>query len=544
LNEAKRPVNWAVCSLIIVILMLPAAMARGGSLDGELSGRMATAAPSDEFSIIVRMKDSTSPPLSQTLPAAEGRISRQERVIRDLVARGSVARQALKRSLEPGERAGKIRWVRELWILNGFALEATADVIRELAARNDVATVTTDRVFSIEPSAAVPAASPGWNLDLIGAPILWSQGFRGQGVVVGSLDTGVDRAHPALSRKWRGGTNSWFDPYLHSAVPYDSDGHGTGTMGIIVGGDTTDNPVGVAPAAIWIAAKIFDDTRHATYSAIHAAFQWMLDPDGDPTTADAPDVVNNSWDLGNTGQYDGEFAPDIAALKSAGIAVVFSAGNGGIPAQPAGNTSMSPGNNPGALPVGVTDWNDQAADFSSRGPSAFDGTSIYPVLAAPGVAIRTTGLSGTYTTFTNNGTSFAAPHVAGAIALLLSGRPSQLAGNPTAVEVALTSAARDLGVAGPDNTFGYGRLDAAQAVLQAGLTQPDPPNGDANGDGTVDVADALLVLQTGIGLLPATPLMMQLGDVAPFFGGPRPDGVIDGRDALVILQKAVGVVNF
>jgi subtilisin family serine protease len=523
--------------------MLSVTQAHGGTLDHALAGRLGTASPAERIAVIVRMKEPGSSAVAQADPW-ERRSVRRERLIRTLRESARFSQEYLKRDLEARQQAGDVGKIRDLWIFNGFSLAATPELIRELAARDDVAAVVPDRVITQEASVAAPAAVTSWNLDLVGAPALWGQGFRGQGVVIGSLDTGVDISHPALRRKWRGGTNSWFDPYLPTTIPYDSDGHGTGTMGIMVGGATTGNPVGVAPGSLWIAAKIFDDTRQATISAIHAAFQWMLDPDGNPATDDAPDVVNNSWDLGNSGQYDGEFAPDIAELKAAAIAVVFAAGNGGIPAQPAGNTSMSPGNNPGAFPVGATDMNDQVAVFSSRGPSAFDGTSQFPVLTAPGVAIRTTGLNGTYTTFANNGTSFAAPHVAGAIALLLSGRPVQMIGNIPALENALTASAVDLGTVGPDNTYGYGRLDAVQAVALSGLPQPDPPGGDANGDGTVDVADALLVLQAGIGLIPATSLMMQQGDVAPYSGGPRPDGVIDGRDALAILEKVVGALNF
>jgi hypothetical protein len=82
-------------------------------------------------------------------------------------------------------------------------------------------------------------------------------------------------------------------------------------------------------------------------------------------------------------------------------------------------------------------------------------------------------------------------------------------------------------------------------VARLGLPPPPPPSGDVNGDGVVDIQDALLVLQAAIGVIPVTPLMMQEGDVAPFSNNaPTPDGVIDGRDALVILEKVVGELNF
>ena len=545
LNNAVNSVWRAACSLITIVWLLAAGHAWSGTLDPGLSEKIGKASTEEEFAVIVRLKDTVDHHALLASVADAGRAVRQERVIRNLRDMADRSQQGLKKDLAEREKAGRVKQVRNFWIFNGFALTAPADVVQELAARDDVAEVVPDRTITMEASATVSAVPANWNLSLIGAPLLWNLGFRGQGVVVASLDTGVDIGHPALKGKWRGGANSWFDPYLNTAAPYDYDGHGTGTMGIMVGGNTTGNPVGVAPGALWTAAKIFDDSGNATLSKIHLAFQWVLDPDGNPATADAPDVVNNSWDLDNPGNYSGEFAPDIQGLRAAGIAVVFSAGNGGVPGFGQSNTSVSPGNNPGAFPVGATDSSDQIASFSSRGPSAFDGASLYPLLVAPGVFIRTTDLNGTYSTFTNSGTSFAAAHLSGAVALLLSGGPPQLSGNPEALGNALTAAAQDLGPTGPDNTYGYGRLDAASAVSFLGLTPPPPPTGDVNGDGVVNMQDALLVLQAAIGLVPVTPLMMQQGDVAPFYNSaPQPDGMIDGRDALVMLQKVVGVLDF
>ncbi len=541
LNSLGKHVSRLFCSLIIVAMPVATCPAWGGVLGPSLSAKVGRSSALDEFAVIVKLKEEVDRPLLKAAVTHSERRERQEKTIRSLRERADRSQQRLKTVLSEREKAGRVRRVRGFWIFNGFALTATADVIREIAARDDVAEVVLDSVVGLQTTVAAPVEPVSWNLGLIGAPSLWGQRFRGQGTVVASLDTGVNIAHPALKGKWRGGTNSWFDPYLNSSTPYDRNGHGTGTMGIMVAGNTTGNPVGVAPGALWISAKIFDDFGNATLSNIHAAFQWILDPDGNPATADAPDVVNNSWDLDNPGGYSGEFAPDIQSLTAAGIAVVFSAGNRG----PLGNTSVSPGNNPGAFPVGATDSNDLISSFSSRGPSAFDGTTLYPLLVAPGTFIRTTDLNGTYSTFTNSGTSLAAAHLSGAIALLLSGRPALLDGKPDAIRNALTAGARDLGPAGPDNTYGYGRLDAAKAVAQLGLTSPSPPTGDVNGDGVVNIQDALLVLQAAVGLVPATPLMMRQGDVAPFQNAaPQPDGVIDGRDALVMLQKVTGTLNF
>jgi subtilisin family serine protease len=196
-------------------------------------------------------------------------------------------------------------------------------------------------------------------------------------------------------------------------------GHGTQALGIMLAG----LGMGVAPGAQWISVRLFNAAGRASMSDIHLAFQWLLDPDGDPSTLDAPDVVNASWAL--TGRSSGacvlEFSEDIRTLESAGIAVVFAAGNDG----PKPNTSNSPGNNPGVLSVGAVDRDFELARQTSRGPSACDG-GVFPRLLAPGVAVRTTDLShggqASYTTV--SGSSLAAPHASGVLALLAGAVPS------------------------------------------------------------------------------------------------------------------------
>ena len=352
-------------------------------------------------------------------------------------------------------------------------------MIAEIAARPDVASVTPDEIPIVPAAIEVPAApasasapssaAPESNLSKVNAPAMWALGYTGQGVVVANLDSGVDIAHPDLSGRWRGGTNSWFDPYgQHPSVPTDLSGHGTATMAVIVGGDAGGTSIGMAPGATWIAARIFNDSGTATATAIHAAFQWVLDPDDNPATADAPEVVNNSWAYGTPG-CNLAFQPDLQALLSAGIVPVFAAGNYG----PGASTSVSPANYPEALAVGGTKATDAIDGTSSRGPSACGETSsTYPELVAPGVNIHTADLFGLYQAAT--GTSMAAPHVAGALALLLSAHPGLSA---SSLAAALTGSAIDRGTAGPDNTYGYGRLDvlAAHNALAGGPTPTPTP---------------------------------------------------------------------
>lgn len=540
----KRVVRRQVMAIAVAALLFgTCGHARGGTIAPRFLATLGSAEPDDTFPVIVKLSGGTDFQALDSSLAHEMRSTRTRSVVQALRARAEVSQKGIRGELDRLRQMGRVGGVRYFWVTDGIALTANAVTIRDLAARGDVAEVVPDRIISLGHVAATTSPATDWNLELIGAPILWQMGYTGQGIVVATLDSGVDIDHPALAGKWRGGSNSWFDAVSTppSTVPFDDNGHGTNVMGVLVAGNTTDNRVGVAPGASWIAAKIFDRNGNGTLSGIHAAFQWLLDPDGDGNPADAPNVVNCSWGIGNAGQYDPEFAPDIAALTTAGIEVVFAGGNSG----PNAGSSMSPANNPGTVSVGATDSTDVVTTTSSRGPSAYDG-SIFPTVTAPGEGIRTTDLTGgglfpnAYTTA--DGTSLAAPQVAGAFALLLSIDPHRSAGE---LEAAVAHAVLDLGTSGPDNSYGYGRLDVVRAAESLSLIPPHMPSGDVDGDGMVTVNDALQVLRGALGLAPWSARLLYDGDVAPLANGiPAPDGRLTLLDALAILQKAVGVVTW
>ncbi|MFI4912156.1 MAG: S8 family serine peptidase [Sedimentisphaeraceae bacterium JB056] len=378
-----------------------------------------------------------------------------------------------------------------LWSINSLSLKAPVSVISELELLDGVVDIRYDdivelSVFNQNVSTLSVAQS---NIQLINVSPLWDMGFTGSGVVVAVLDSGVDFLHPDLSAKWRGGNNSWYDPYNFTLEPYDVDGHGTNVTGVIVGGDNSGITIGAAFDAQWIAAKIFDDSNEASYSKIHQCLQWLLDPDGDPSTDDCPDIVNNSWGITDAvGQCETEFLPDIQLLQQLGIIVVCSAGNSG----PGESTSLSPANYPELLSVGSVNSSKIVSTFSSRGPTPC-GSEIFPSLSAPGVSVNTTDLtfggviplSYTYT----SGTSIAAPHIAGAAALL-----KQAFGRASALEIieALKYTAEDLGESGPDYDYGYGFVDVAAAYE---YLRDEVCVADINDSGSVDLVDLNLLTQ-------------------------------------------------
>jgi serine protease AprX len=429
-------------------------------VDNSLQVVLNQLSPNDMLTVIVTLD--TQAELSRVNGA--DRAARLQGVIQALQATANGTQGRLTGLLNTYRSQGLVESFTPFWVFNGFSVTGTVEAINALAQDPDVYTITPDNI-QIVPALGTPEP----NISVINAPALWGQGYTGQGVVVASMDSGVDVSHPDLSARWRGGSNSWFDPYNQHSTPVDLSGHGTWTTGIMVGGDAGGTSIGVAPGAQWIAAKIFNDQGGSTATAIHQAFQWLLDPDGNPTTADAPQVVNNSWTYANPGCYL-DFEPDLESLRAAGILPVFAAGNSG----PYSNTSYSPSNNPSAFAVGAVNNSDQIYAYSSRGPSTCGGsTGPFPEMVAPGVNVRTTDRYGLYTTAT--GTSLAAPHVAGGLALLLSAYPDLDAGTQ---EQALINSAVDLGASGPDDVFGYGRLDLFSAfnwAATAPTSTPPPP---------------------------------------------------------------------
>jgi subtilisin family serine protease len=438
---------------------------QNGVIDPRVIASINALPPGDMLTVIIQLKSQVD--LNRI--GGYNRASHLQKLVTALQTQARNSQQGIKTVLQKRQAEGLVRNVIYFWIFNGLAVTTYPDVILELASNPDVSSITPDQNISapIYPRSSSP---PEPNIGLINAPDMWDLGFRGQGVVVANLDTGVDLNHPDLLAQWRGGTNSWYDPYGQHAAPVDScgsqcSGHGTWIMGVMVGRDAGGSAVGVAPDAQWIAVKIFNDQGSATTVAIHQGFQWLLDPDGNPSTPDAPQVVNNSWTFLAPG-CDLTFQPDLQALSAAGILPVFAAGNFG----PNPATSVSPSNNPDAFAVGAIYNSDLIWMGSSRGPSSCAGTrTVYPDLVAPGVNIYTTGLDDTYSVET--GTSLAAPHVAGGLALLLSAYPSLSA---TDQQNALVNAAVDLGAPGPDNDYGYGRLDILGAYQWLSLNYSTP----------------------------------------------------------------------
>ncbi|MEV6263602.1 S8 family serine peptidase [Streptomyces sp. NPDC051784] len=371
------------------------------------------------------------------------------------------------------------------WIANTVQVKGDAKLLKRITALPGVERVTTDRTYTL-PELGETEDEPTvddveWGVDRIGASRAWKDfDATGKGIVVGSIDSGVQFDHPALVKRYRGANAdgtfthdyNWYDPTVScgiiTSIPCDNVGHGTHTVGTMVGDGGPGNRVGVAPGAQWIAAKGCASSS-CTQSALLSAGQFMLAPTDargrNPRPELRPHVVNNSWGSAAAGS-DPWFEQTVRAWVAAGIFPVFSNGNEG----PDCGTDANPANLRESYGVGAFDTDGAVASFSSRGPSENGDDLIKPNVSAPGVAIRSTYPGGTYAVA--SGTSMAAPHVAGAIALLWSVTPAVTRDidatrrllDETAVDVPDVSCG---GSAGNNNVYGQGRLDAYSAVEKA-----------------------------------------------------------------------------
>jgi subtilisin family serine protease len=382
------------------------------------------------------------------------------------------------------------------WAVNAVLVHGALADAQLLAGRDDVALVRANHAAALSPEPATPAVpttcSPDqpsnticWHLRKMRVDRVWRElGVDGRGVIVATIDTGVSYSHPALSASYRGFLGAgrydhnynWFDPDGAHAVPTDDAGHGTHTMGTLVGeghAAASQPAVGVAPGARWITAKGCDALCEP--ADLLAAAQWMLAPTALDGTRPRPDlrplIINNSW-AGTGG--DPWYAGYTAAWRAAGIFPVFAAGNAGSVSQTCGSIA-TPGDYADVVGVGATDLNDTIAPFSLLGP-ALDGR-LKPDFSAPGSAVVSTWNGGaTYQTL--SGTSMAAPQVAGVVALLWSANPA-LIGDYDATYAILGESAHRLSdtrcggsLAGPNNVYGQGRVDAFAAVTRARVDVP------------------------------------------------------------------------
>jgi serine protease AprX len=422
---------------------------------------------------------------------------------------------------------------RSFYLVNTILVKSDPEIVRTLSGYSEVKKMVPHSNFVMKPQPIESSEYFGrtapvstWGLEVIRADDVWDLGIKGQGVVVGGHDTGVDWHHPSLINRYRGwnGNNvdhhhNWFDAIyeinrlhqdsiiqamnnpcgLQSPYPCDDDllhSHGTHTMGTMVGYDPELNlHIGVAPEAEWIAVRNMERGYGTPYTYL-MGFEWFLAPtdlEGNNPDPDlAPDVINNSWacppfeGCNKENFYLIETA--IENLRKAGIVVVVSAGN-------QGRSGCSTITNPPAIfessfTVGSVDANDSLSDFSSRGPVIIDSSyRIKPNVTAPGRGVLSAQQDDKYGYLT--GTSMAGPHVAGVVALIISANPN-LKGQVATIESIIEKSAvskTEANTCSPTSRgstqnalYGFGRIDAFEAVMMARALTTSSEKEVINGD--------------------------------------------------------------
>ncbi len=475
-----------------LLTLLTASAVLCGRIDDRLNAALQQKGADDLVKVWIKIEDNhDAVRFRQTIAAqSDSRAERHRSALNSLKSRTST-QDGLKDKLGQLQQIGRADHIKGHWIINLVEAEVAASEIPQIAARSDVELVLEVPEISLIGPIDGPPAHPadvsaaGSNITFVNAPAAWAAGYDGTGRVVCNFDTGVKGDHRALKDSWLGKDGDsaacWFDPAWGKPSPDTvgvnpggTVGHGTHTMGTMVGLDpVTHDTVGVAWGAKWIAAACVDIAG----SSILDAWEWAADPDRNPNTvSDVPDVINHSWGyrfISCTNVY----YDAIEHSEALGTVNIFSAGNEGVfgastirnPADRANDSldCFAVGNLEYLLDPPVIN---SGSGGSSLGPSCDGG--IKPNVCAPGTSIRSTWVWGDTAYQSLSGTSMAAPHVSGLVALLRQKNPDATVDQiKTAI---LASGQTPIGETLPNNTYGWGYIDcmAALAALPAASAQP------------------------------------------------------------------------
>lgn len=363
------------------------------------------------------------------------------------------SQESLISFVERKVKDGDISEYSSFFIINSIYIKGRAELIEKIARRSDVEsirlnhTIVSDKEEIVKRTSSLSEVTSyvPWNLESIQADRVTK---TGKNIVVGIIDSGVNANHPELQDALLpGGFKDFVEP--SNTEPKDETGHGTHVAGTILG-----RTIGIAKDAKLVVARVFNKEGEASDEGLLAAGQWILEK--------KPQVINNSWG----GNRDDSFYDDIVKKwKAAGIVPIFSSGNTGEYNAGGEGSIGSPGSLEDSFSVGALTKDDRLAKFSLRGPSKHTN-KFKPEISAPGVNILSADYKGGYVLKT--GTSMAAPHVTGAVALILEANKNL---SVDKVEDILKSTATPLTddhyISSPNMGYGYGKLNVYKAVEAA-----------------------------------------------------------------------------
>jgi len=489
----------------VFVTVCLATLGVAGEIDKDFKAKLLSMPPDSQITALIFIQDKVDlvSLVAQFDAANADRTTRHRTVIEALQAKANKTQSPFLNELASQKTAGEFSDYKSHWIDNVIYVKSKVSAL--LAAENISAIASNyiikENVTVRLRAGSVPAAvtmqsfnclnsgTARSNLKAINAHKVWEMGLHGEGRLLCIFDTGVE-LHDAFAARWRGNqpgvsaSEAWFDPFFQSTQPFDTDfpgtNHGTRVTGIALGIEAPDT-IGVAWGAQWIAALVidrtdptFDPINPSNAAKIIDAYEWAIDPDGNPNTVnDVPDVINNSW--GHDEPCDDTFWGTIDAVEAAGIVNIIAVANDGD--APGSVKSPESRITTELVNFGIGDINTTVTPFeiwveSGRGPSPCAGSGdvkIKPEVVAPGQFICSS--EGTSSYGVDSGTSFAAPHVSGTVALMRQANPSLTVNQ---IKQILLDTAIDFGpIVGNDNDYGYGMLDAHAAVLKALDDLPD-----------------------------------------------------------------------
>ena len=462
-------------------------------IDSLLSEEMNRRNDDEQITIIVIMKSHYDrAQLNRRADYFVNRAERREFVVNELKDFAAASQYDLRHSLSEMKRNGMVTEPTVLWMANALYFDATKSAIRDIAHRNDIEIIGFAKEYNWIPDGeeATPAFATREitpNVTQVHADQVWELGYTGEGVVVAVIDTGVNYNHVDLAdHLWDGGDefpNHGYDVKNHDNDPMDDHGHGSHCSGTVLGDGTAGSQTGMAPNATLMCVKCLASDGNGGAQSISEGIQWAVEH--------GCDLFSMSLGLPNSTIPDRTLLRHTCeAALDAGVVAAIAAGNEGNQTwgYPVPNNVRVPGScpppymdevqgeNPGgqtcSVCIGAVDYNDNAANFTSRGPVTWQNTEfgdylydpgiglIRPDVCAPGVDIKSLNYATNNGYTSMSGTSMATPCVAGCMALMLS---KDINLSPSEVCRILEETAVPL-AQGKSNTYGFGRVDVFQAV--------------------------------------------------------------------------------
>ena len=438
--------------------------------------------------------------LQQIAAKANDRKSKREVVVKELKSFSKTSQGDIMSILDAEAKNGKVEDVRCHWLVNAISCNASKDVIYHIARHNDVEFIAYNEMkyllWDEEVKAVESTRGMTQNITHVKANEVWDLGYTGQGVTVAVIDTGVNFSHIDLSdHLWDGGDeypNHGYNTLEDSHNVSDGFGHGTHCAGVVCGDGTSGTQTGIAPNATLMCIKVMDDTGYGNATSISAGMEFAIEH--------GADVLNMSLGIPFASAAVREMLRGacVNALQC-GIAAAVAVGNDGQLqiSFPVPNNVRVPGgcpppwihpdqeSNAGGLScciaVGAVDFSNVRPAFSSYGPFTWQETAyadypynpgmglIRPDISAPGVGIVSASPTNPNGHVSMEGTSQAAPCVAGVIALMLEKNPEI---TPAEISMILETTAVKL-EDNKNNYTGSGCINALAAVQSIEGGEPE-----------------------------------------------------------------------